>query len=262
MCFESKVWNRSLYGTRIFIHKEYRAEQIDIMSCGVVLITLLAGELPWDVANNDCNAFKQWKESNVTFFPWNKIDNLVLCMHLLFNFFFFLNYIIIYVNIRIESIFKFMINLLSKALVRKILSPNVSKRYTLSQIQSHQWFKKKFTNSENRSNISPQIKAKKQCLMGAEAIGRLASLANIPMTTTFTESSVKTLCFSQPAEIENMFLSTQLLSTPHSTPNGNIYHRLVKRMTRFFTYTDSNSNTLEKMINLFEKLNYNYKTYS
>ena len=146
------------------------------------------------------------------------------------------------------------------ALVRKILMPNVSKRYTLAQIKGHQWFKKKFLNCENQSAGSP-LKTKSQCIPNPEGMGssfasQPVNTANRQMSTTLTQE-LKNMSFSQPAEVENMFLSTQMYSTPFGS-SQNIYQRLVKRMTRFFTNSDSKT-TLRKLKALFNKLNYSYK---
>ncbi|CAG2181278.1 unnamed protein product [Oppiella nova] len=54
-----------------------------------------------------------------------------------------------------------------------------------------------------------------------------------------------------------MFLSTQM-QTPFGS-SQNIYQRLVRRMTRFFTNTDSKT-TERRLKRVFEKRNYNYKT--
>lgn len=46
----------------------------------MILVTLLSGELPWDRPTSDCSAYRDWKDSNIIgSFPWNKMDNLVLC---------------------------------------------------------------------------------------------------------------------------------------------------------------------------------------
>lgn len=149
-------------------------------------------------------------------------------------------------------------------MVRKILMPNVSKRYTLSQIKGHQWFKKKFKDCENQSSGSP-LKAKRQCLTGCDALSDKLSSASQPMNTsdstppmsTTLTQTLQNMCFSQPAGVENMFLSSQISSTPFGS-SQNIYQRLVKRMTRFFTNKDSKT-TLKKLKTLFERLNYSCK---
>jgi serine/threonine-protein kinase Chk1 len=151
--------------------------------------------------------------------------------------------------------------------MRKIMMPNVSKRYTLSQIKSHQWFKKNFNkhdiNSRASTPTSPTVHHKKHCTSSAESAHRLSSAsqpincaANLQMTTTLTDS-LNRASFSQPAQPENMFLSTQMPSTPIGNSQS-IYQKLVRRMTRFFTNTDAKT-TLHKLKCVFDKHNYAYK---
>ncbi len=60
--------------------REYSAEATDIWSCGVILVALLAGELPWDSPSLRCRHFADWKEKrNLDRSPWNKIDIVALC---------------------------------------------------------------------------------------------------------------------------------------------------------------------------------------
>ena len=91
--------------------RKYQAEPADIWSCGVVLVAMLAGELPWDKPTPDCPHYAAWKECQITRLPWTKIDTLAL------------------------------------SLLRKLLMPIPSKRYTISQIKNHQWCNKKFKTS-------------------------------------------------------------------------------------------------------------------
>uniref|UniRef100_A0A0K0D0S3 non-specific serine/threonine protein kinase n=1 Tax=Angiostrongylus cantonensis TaxID=6313 RepID=A0A0K0D0S3_ANGCA len=60
----------------------YKAEPVDIWSSGVVLVAMLAGELPWDSASKDCPAYQEWVNGKVVVTetnPWKKIDNIALC---------------------------------------------------------------------------------------------------------------------------------------------------------------------------------------
>ncbi|XP_046388652.1 serine/threonine-protein kinase grp isoform X2 [Ischnura elegans] len=41
--------------------RPYNAEPADIWSCGVILVAMLAGELPWDKPTPDCPEFRDWK---------------------------------------------------------------------------------------------------------------------------------------------------------------------------------------------------------
>ena len=83
---------------------EYHAEPVDVWSCGVVLVAMLTGELPWDKATNDQREYNNWKEGVYHVHPWKKIDNLAL------------------------------------SLLRKILMPWPSQRYKVDQIQNHIYY--------------------------------------------------------------------------------------------------------------------------
>ena len=88
--------------------RKYAAEPADIWSCGVVLVAMLAGELPWDRPSPECPHYTAWKECQITRLPWTKIDTLAL------------------------------------SLLRKVLMPLPGKRYTIQQIKNHNWFLKRF----------------------------------------------------------------------------------------------------------------------
>merc|ERR1719209_2892356 len=108
----------------ILVRSQYNAEPADIWSCGVVLVAMLTGELPWDKPTADQVEYNNWKDLKYALNPWKKIDNLPL------------------------------------SLLRKVLMPLPSKRYTLGQIQNHVWMKKKFREGEEnvlaRSSSSGQ----------------------------------------------------------------------------------------------------------
>jgi len=111
----------------ILVRPKYNAEPADIWSCGVVLVAMLRGELAWDRPTADQPEFHLWKElqyekSRI----WKKIDNLVL------------------------------------SLLRKVLLPHPSRRYTLTQIKNHIWCKKKFRDADGKllepELVSPPLK--------------------------------------------------------------------------------------------------------
>ena len=90
----------------------YNGEPADLWSCGIILVAMLTGELPWDKATPDQVEYMNWKDQKLAVSPWKKIDNLPL------------------------------------SLLRKVLMPHPSRRYKLDQILNHVWVKKKFKDAE------------------------------------------------------------------------------------------------------------------
>lgn len=224
--------------------KQYRAEPADIWSCGVILVALLGGELPWDKPSACCQEYKDWKECKITVPPWSKLDNAVL------------------------------------SLIRKILMPNPAKRYTIEQIKNHQWMKKvlksKNANTKWLGSSADSHTRKISCFdigQAADAsrddtITRLSSsqpdpLRRVVEPTLELASDADVLAqrvsFSQPAHLDDLLLSTQTQGTQSSSQTP--LQRLVKRMTRFFVTTDAQQ-TVEELKSLFERLGYSWKTNS
>ena len=59
----------------------YRADIVDIWSCGVVLFTLLVGNTPWDEPTRRSAEYDMYVETRgrPTYEPWPFIPNDVLC---------------------------------------------------------------------------------------------------------------------------------------------------------------------------------------
>ncbi|CAI4222592.1 unnamed protein product [Auanema sp. JU1783] len=82
----------------------YRGPPADVWSCGVVLVTLLAGELPWDAPKKSVSSYQGWINStSLNLNPWKKIDNNAL------------------------------------SLLRIILTENTKNRADLDRIKNHPW---------------------------------------------------------------------------------------------------------------------------
>lgn len=95
----------------------HHAAPADIWSCGIILVTMLAGELPWDQPSTNCQEFVEWKENGkwMTKTPWSKLDTLAI------------------------------------SLLRKILAPNPSNRLTLTKIIDHKWCHMQFGDYDHKS---------------------------------------------------------------------------------------------------------------
>ena len=98
---------------------EYRAQPTDIWSCGIVLVAMLAGELPWDKPVYECPDFFLWiKHNSYQKTPWSKIENSAL------------------------------------SLMKNILNYEPSQRFTIRQIKTSAWFTRAIkTLPYERANI-------------------------------------------------------------------------------------------------------------
>jgi len=222
----------------ILVRSQYNAEPADIWSCGVVLVAMLTGELPWDKPTSDQVEYNNWKDLKYSVDPWRKIDNLPL------------------------------------SLLRKVLMPLPSRRYKLEQVQNHIWFKKKFKDSEfglqRNSSINMSVGNKRLCsgLDNGQAVPAAARLSlSQPAGGGGGDSGTEDNCeedqqhqmeafhgFTQPAQFDNMLVSTQGATQSSQTP----LQRLVKRMTRFWVTTDI-ENTEKELKNRLESMNYSTK---
>jgi len=238
--------------------RKYQAEPADIWSCGVVLVTMLAGELPWDKPTPDCPQYGAWKECQITRLPWTKIDTLAL------------------------------------SLLRKLLMPIPSKRYTIAQIKNHQWFLKKFkpSNSSARAGDSTPI-AKRLC-SDVEAVSspNSSDASRLPYSHLdgivglgFGSGSqpahhisddidsadgghppgqAAVFSFSQPAHIDDMLLNSQVGNTQTAmdgSAGGSPLQRLVKRMTRLVAKVSCDE-AVKHLGQRLTKLGYTWKIHS
>lgn len=61
--------------------RRYAAAPADIWSCGIVLVAMLAGELPWDKPSADCEEYIAWKKGDyMNRPPWSKLDTIPLSL--------------------------------------------------------------------------------------------------------------------------------------------------------------------------------------
>jgi len=220
--------------------RPYNAEPADIWSCGVILVALLAGELPWDEPTFTCPEYTAWKDKDCKLFtttPWTKIDNLAL------------------------------------SLLRKVLSTVQRHRATIHQIKNHQWFTKNFQKSSGVNNYqSSQFThaSKRLCSEMPNAIlhpddlaTRLAcSQPEAPIKETSNDHDIPkdadplVVSFSQPAQPDQLLLSQLTQSTQASqTP----LQRLVKRMTRILVRTKLEE-TIQHLETLFCTMKYMHRS--
>jgi len=244
----------------VLCKSKYRAEPADIWSCGVVLVTMLTGELPWDKPTSEHADYLIWKSQELDTSPWNKMKNLPL------------------------------------SLIRKILKPNPARRFTLEQIKNHAWLKKEFkenmknnggvdsgdvevaaSGASNSNRSGSGINLKKRVCSELDLVTEQSAdppdepAATQPVTSFFskfcdsrtltdTESTDLFHAFTQPAKLDNMLLlSTQLSSmVPPSQDSKSPHDKLVKRMTRFWVNTDRQS-AEEELRNCLQKDGYTFR---
>lgn len=194
--------------------KEYHAEPADVWSCGIILVAMLAGELPWDEPTYSCKEFSDWLDKKMHLSPWKKIDTTPL------------------------------------ALLRRILTETPAKRYSIAQIKKDRWFRSKGVLGRVPSSSPSMANMKRVCtgndlsplpsgiyenISASQPVFQANGSAtpgegSIPSSV---EDLVNAFSFSQPVHVDNMLLSSQLQCTPGGSQTP--MQRLVKRMTRFFT---------------------------
>ncbi|KAA0189200.1 hypothetical protein HAZT_HAZT002839 [Hyalella azteca] len=100
---------RSYMAPEVLADTEYRAQPADLFGCGVVLVAMLAGELPWDEPTVTCDQFNIWKRRDASYLnstPWTKVSTCVL------------------------------------SLLRRLLHPTPAQRMNIKQILEHPWMVK------------------------------------------------------------------------------------------------------------------------
>ena len=106
--------------------KPFDAEPAEVWSCGVVLVAMLAGELPWSEASTESDDWNAWIDKNPELesrTPWTKID------------------------------------LDSLVFIRKILQAKSHKRSTIEKLLKHRWMDEdtQTFKSQNLNNISKRL---------------------------------------------------------------------------------------------------------
>lgn len=203
----------------------YAAEPADLWSCGIVLVALLSGELPWDKPTAEVTEYVLWKENRyMQATPWSKINTLAL------------------------------------SLIKKILIPNPKSRYTLSNIKVHRWYCMDFgvelpidITDFGIEKVSCHDMEMKLCYSQPEE-SKLVKFNG-------KNSDNGLISFSQPTQIDDLLVSTQFLASQSIASNTNYLQKFVKRMTRFFV-NSSIEDSIDKLNNTIKKLNYTWKSYS
>ncbi|XP_059813226.1 serine/threonine-protein kinase Chk1-like [Hypanus sabinus] len=225
--------------------KEFHAEPVDVWSCGIVLVAMLAGELPWDQPAVSCQEYCDWNEKKLYLTPWKKIEPFPL------------------------------------SLLNNILIEGPKNRATISDIKKDKWFSKQFKKGVKRTRLTSGCSNDSQGPFSKhihsnvdlspvsdlrwreDQVGISISQPEPRIALSLCESSqssinnlVQGISFSQPTCTDHMFVGSQLQSTPGSSQNH--WQRLVKRMTRFFTKLNAEQSYLS-LNDVCEKLGYTWK---
>ncbi|KAF5287801.1 hypothetical protein FQR65_LT12169 [Abscondita terminalis] len=201
--------------------KPYRAQPADIWSCGIVLVAMAAGELPWDEPTSDCTEFKQWRiDQYLLATPWSKIENTLL------------------------------------SLLKKILSPDPSQRPTIEQIFNHPWMLKKLSKDQStNTNVNFDRDTEDSPLFAlSQPIQMKSSRVNAQNILELLKIKEHNY-FSQPTQNDDLLISSQITFT--QTRKKNEFPHLIKRMTRFFVKTNCEE-TIEKVNSVLESLLYTW----
>ena len=252
----------------VLCKSEYKAQPTDVWSTGIVLVAMLAGELPWDKPILECADFVSWIKNNYQRTPWCKIENTAL------------------------------------SLMRNILKFDPVDRFTIKQIKASAWFTRTHKNSpyetvsslnENDMNSWGFLSQPAYIYFNDTAASNNSAIVSSFLGTMATELEVtdsQQNCecsdmqisnqvplknatnhfesFSQPISTENMFLNSQVNATQtinsqfgsqfqsQAAASQSPLLKLVKRMTRMFVHSNAEGAT-EELKKVFHKFMYEHK---
>ncbi|CAL7938258.1 unnamed protein product [Xylocopa violacea] len=224
-CLEKRCGTLPYVAPEVLL-RPYHAEPADIWSCGIILVALLAGELPWDQPLAECPEYKAWRDGKyMSLTPWKKLDNSSL------------------------------------SLIKNILMHSPSTRFTIKDIKQHRWFIKKFQEAGNVGYVRPDETDSRQVLEDENLTRFCLSQPELPALESFNAVEINFderlgFSFSQPAHIEDLLLCTQVQTKQLTQASQqNTFQRLVRRMTRFFVKTELEE-TVKRLMNCLKNENY------
>ncbi|OTF80958.1 serine/threonine-protein kinase Chk1-like protein, partial [Euroglyphus maynei] len=240
-------------------NQPHHAEPLDIWSCGIILVAILTGELPWLEAMDKNEHFQKWIRSRYSLHlnPWSKIDTITI------------------------------------ALLKTILEPDPSKRARFDRIRSH----RAYINFKNLIIDNDKDTCRKSLPSSYKRhVSAVDSFASQPQpklaasqATIFSkrrnddddddhdccdqenrtddefDHCWSTSFHSQPNRIQDMFLSTQTqmelgggISQGITPPEMTLYFRIVRRMTRFMSMKNF-TETIKSLEHAFDELQWSWK---
>ncbi|CDW55592.1 serine:threonine protein kinase Chk1 [Trichuris trichiura] len=192
----------------------YHAQPVDIWSCGVVLVAMLVGQLPWDSPTEECKAFARWsKMADCSSSPWHKIHEVPL------------------------------------SLLKMILTCDPLSRITMDYIKKHAWLTQNISDDHcSRTGTNSKLTCNFEswsCSKKSKDHGQAVYMSQPPQysrekrfspdcdpdneSTKRPRTDTTGISFSQPTNLDNLLLSSQAICSQTSTTS---LEKLVKRMTR------------------------------
>jgi serine/threonine-protein kinase Chk1 len=217
------MWYNALCCTRSFTC----GEPVDVWSCGVVLVTMLVGELPWSAPNNESPEYKAFMENDILQRrPWCRLDTIEL------------------------------------SLLSMIFTENPTKRANISRIKKHPWYISELGYRADWKRKIPEYEpeyvkpAKMQKLEGIplsqpahmRSMKDKDSVVLINTKKPRQPLPPKRMSFSQPANFDHMVLNKSQVSASQFATYAHPIASLVRRMTRFCVTV-----TVEEAIAAIEK---------
>jgi serine/threonine-protein kinase Chk1 len=225
----------------VLCRNEYRAQPTDVWSTGIVLIAMLAGELPWDKPVFECPEFVSWiKNNSYAKSPWCKIENSAL------------------------------------SLIKNILNYEPEQRFTIRQIKESAWYKRvaksvQYTSMIDHNKENGFLSQPTYVYLNDKGYGSASSqstfMSSMAAELNMTDSQQNCECsshhhvesFSQPISTDNMILNSQINATQSSSQySQSPFLRMVKRLTRVFMHSSLDICT-EKVKEVLQKLMYDFK---
>lgn len=247
----------------VFAKRPYGAQPADLWSCAIVLVAMLAGELPWDEPSEINCQYRDWKGGQFSQSPWPKIDTQAL------------------------------------SLLKRMLAHAPDERYSIERIKKHRWTQRTFSQRLHRGSAraahgdsygaEPSPRRRRLSATypsGGSACERLSSSQPESRSTSSSwlhdsadeddppsaadgralsasadSGALRSarFSFSQPARPDTMLLS-QIPCTPgcSSSSAQSLLQRLVRRMTRFYVTVGKDKATSE-LRHAIDRLGYKYK---
>ncbi|CAH2107888.1 unnamed protein product [Euphydryas editha] len=199
----------------------YRAPPADLWSAALVLLAMLAGELPWMRASEEDRQFSEWgawaakrADTAAPAGVWRKLDKGAL------------------------------------ALMRRALHPDPARRLTLQATIEHRWF-----NDNEHEPARPREGGTKRVWSSQPLLTRDTGADFAVDGDAIALSSADLdalLSYSQPAHSDDLLLS-QPLESPGAAPT--LLQRLVRRITRVWTRCNDES-ALRTLCDLLDEKRY------